>query len=606
MHNIFQLSLFVLLAYPLHQGQASDFTEQAHSRVRFVSETKNLVRGTNWLGLFIQLDPKWHTYWQNPGDSASAPHFEFGLPRGISLTSIHFPTPKRIPFGPLQSFGYEDEVLLLFEIEVSQISNPTALIKLDVEWLVCKEECVPGVYTFKMERQVGGARRASDFAPAFARFRSELPLRISRKGEISLINNQVLVSWPKDLNLEVRDALPFTNQLVTNAPPNISKNQLSFVPVSSRANKISGPFDQSFLLLTEGRAKILPATGQGPDLLKMILFAFIGGLILNLMPCVFPVLTLKIFTVIEAQQHFRQRMRSNGAYLLGILLSFWILSTALIGFRSMGQNLGWGFHLQSPLFVSLLIALFAVLGLSFLGFVPLNFSRLVNLSGRIKAQSQILDSFLTGVLAVVVASPCTAPLMGAAIGFALTQSTWTILTIFTALGVGLAFPYLLLCLLPNSLNFLPRPGPWMDRFKKLMALPMFGTVIWLSWVLSLQLSSSVEIKGDWEAFTPQKFDAKIQNQKPLFVNFTAAWCITCQVNEKLVFQSQQVVGFFRKNEIQLMKVDWTKKDNEIGQILKKYNRAGVPLYLFFPPGRKNPIILPEILTVDLLISNLSQ
>jgi thiol:disulfide interchange protein DsbD len=392
-----------------------------------------------------------------------------------------------------------------------------------------------------------------------------------------------------------------------------------------------------------------PDTSNGPDLnvWSAIGLAFLGGLILNLMPCVFPVLFLKGLSLVHSSNEERGRQRAHGlVYTAGIVVSFWVIVAALLILRAGGRELGWGFQLQSPGFVAVLASLVFFLGLSLAGQFEIGLS-LTSAGGELAQKPGLTGSFFTGVLATVVATPCMAPLMGAAVGFALAQPAWVTFLVFTALGLGLALPYLLLTMQPQWTSVLPKPGAWMEVLKQAVSIPLFGTAIWLVWVygqlyspegvdrtvwllsgflvlatagwalgkwpakwgsgiaavvliavaLALPLHKPTVDTLVWQPYTEANFAAARATGKPVFIDFTAAWCLSCQVNERAVLKSKDVEKALRKNQMQLLKADWTQYDPAITRELAAVGRSGVPTYVIYPPGTvSNPDVLPELLT----------
>ncbi len=333
-----------------------------------------------------------------------------------------------------------------------------------------------------------------------------------------------------------------------------------------------------------------------PFFLKASLFAFLGGIILNFMPCVLPVLSIKFIGFVETP---RETLRRHGLlYGLGVVLSFLLLAGLLIFLRASGEKLGWGFQLQSPIFVGFMAALFLFLGLNLWGLfeVGTSFTRLGGLLGG----KSPANAFFSGALAVLVATPCTAPFMGSALGFALTQPAGVSLAIFSSMGVGMAGPYVLLSFFPAALRWIPKPGPWMGTLKKGLSLLFFATCLWLLWVLVLQLKPARET-----SFSPAKVEAFLAEGKSVFVDFTAAWCITCQVNERTTLSTEKVKKALADNRVEFLVADWTNRDPVISQTLELFGRNGVPLYVLYAPGRE-PVILPTILTPDIVIDALNQ
>lgn len=603
------LAFFILL-FASALAWADDSTFQAHSKATFKSEFETLVPGSNWLGLYLELEDEWHSYWRNPGDSASAPIFDWTLPEGVKLEKVHFPRPERIPFGPLQSIGYNKEALYLFEVKVSPEAVGQELdLVLDAEWVNCKVECVPGIFKFQITRKVVAKRgpQAGGEKELFRDFKLTLPKTKVLSAVLREDGEFYRLEFPDKILKKYKDLFPFHNGKVNNKPPVIFTETILKLQKSGITN--SKEITDKFLLVTDrGRSYVVDARTPDPSFWLMLAFAFFGGLILNLMPCVFPVLTLKVYSLSSSRGASRAKaVLSQFAYAFGVLTSFWVLAGFIVVLRFTGSNLGWGFQLQSPVFVGLMAALFTVMALSFLGWVRLpGLDRLSGAGQGLASQSGFVGSFFTGVLAVIVASPCTAPFMGAAMGYALSQSPFVVFSIFTGLGFGLAFPFLAIAILPESLVWLPKPGAWMETFKKAMAVPLLATAAWLVWVLGLQLGMLAPDTGDrYTVFSEEKVEKELAAGRPVFVNFTAAWCISCQVNEQVVFSKDRVQEFLNQHNVAQLKADWTEKDDEIGAVLKKYGRAGVPLYLFFPEKGSKPELLPEILTEEAFLNRLS-
>lgn len=596
-------------------------TSQAHSTVSFISDHKVFYKGESYyIGLYIKLEPEWHTYWLNPGDSASASIFKFNSIPSVEIGDPIYPAPERFEVGPFYSFGYANEVLIQFPVKIyKRYNKPHITIQLNAEWLVCKEECIPGFYDFSMtlptpppmlvkdeaERKMILEATESPAAPLF------------KKSQSSWANTKVPSSYETSANFlnlsfdkkyEVIDIFPFPNVALSNKP---------FERVSP-----TGPDQQSFKFTLEDKStsqkdfykflvvykddkgviKSFHTTARAPSqILLMILFGFLGGLILNLMPCVFPVLMLKVFQVLNSKE--KEPLKSALSYTFGVLATFWFLALIILILQAGGQLVGWGFQLQSPIFIGFLILLFILMALYFLDLIRVPYLKTSQTGEKLSRRQDAIGAFFTGVLAVIVASPCTAPFMGASMGYALTRSSLEVFLIFTSLGLGLSFPFLILAVFPKALSFLPQPGQWMVYLKKFMALPLLLTAIWLIWVLVKVLTPVQVDDGFWQSYSLEKVES-LSSKQPVFVNFTAAWCISCQVNEKVAFQNQEVQKFIKDNNIAMLKADWTKKNPDIAKILRSYNRAGVPLYLFFMPNKTKPETLPEVLTPNILIENL--
>ena len=667
------------------------------------------------IGLRLKMDAHWHTYWQNPGDSGMPTTIQWKLPAGFKAGQIQWPLPQRLPIPPLMNYGYEGEIVLPVELSVPKdwpagLPGQPARIAARADWLVCKDVCIPGGADLEITLPVINANPAPDakWAALFERSLAAVP-RESIKGASATTNDGMIELTLPGVKAPALDKLYVFSAiegLVEHAAPQSAKVSgdgitISF-PVSNQLSasepRIAGVVtgvDAKPLLFeapmtgklvpgkeTTGASVLLkPATQSGADSLSLglaLVFAFIGGLILNLMPCVFPVLSLKILgfagsgasrSTMSATPHatsspplrLRSVMRTQGiAFAVGVIASFVALAAALLALRSAGEAVGWGFQLQSPLVVTLLALLFYIIGLNLSG--VFEFGNL--LPGGLAAKSlkhPVADALFSGVLAALVASPCTAPFMGAALGFALTQSTFAALIVFAVMGAGMALPYVLLSFFPAWLKRLPRPGPWLETFKQVMAFPMYATVVWLAWVLLVQVgvdgivwfggalvlvrfgawllgksrsgigrtaalaaiivalyvanppaptvfgddtkSNSAAAATVWNAYSKTRIAELNAAGKPVFVDFTAAWCVTCQVNKKVVLETQTVRDAFAAKNLNLMRADWTRRDAAITAALAEFGRSGVPVYALYAPG-KAPVLLPEILTERIVLDAL--
>jgi len=652
-----------------------------------------------WLGLAITHKPHWHTYWKNPGDSGLPTNLTWELPAGVTAGEIQWPAPQRLPVGPLVNYGYEDRVLLAVPLTLGADFKATALkVKLHADWLVCREVCIPesGDFSLSLPTAAATAGDAALFEQARAAQPQALAGQVAAKlegGNKTLVLNidglpaawrgRELQAFPEEAGVFDHAAAP-TQQwqgerlqlaLPVSEQRSESPTQLHVVlrPAGEPAVRVGYALAGAWPA-TAGAAPapalqpVTPATAPADaSLLLSLLLAFAGGLLLNLMPCVFPVLSLK---VLGFAQHGQQRgalLAGGLAYTAGVVLSFLALAGLLLSLRAGGAQLGWGFQLQSPLFVAGLALLFGVLGLNLLGVFEIRAVLPGNLAG-VRVANPVLDNALTGVLAVAVASPCTAPFMGAALGAALTLPTWAALAVFGALGLGMAAPYLAASLWPGLARVLPRPGAWMRHFKILMAFPMFATVIWLLWVLGLQVgvdgaiallglllalafaawvfgahdmkargrallgglallvlagtawwawpalhepapAAATAVGGEhgegWQPWSADKVAAAQAEGRTVLVDFTAAWCVTCQFNKRGTLADAQLVADMAAKNVVLLRADWTRRDAAISQELGRLGRSGVPVYAVYKPGAAAPQLLPEILSVALLREALS-
>jgi thiol:disulfide interchange protein len=651
-----------------------------------VSETVSIQPGRPLtVALWLKLEPHWHVYWKNPGDSGLAPTLQWKLPEGFKAGEILWPVPQRIEVPPLVSFGYEDEVLLPVVIEVSPNIKPGARVTLaaKVDWLVCRETCIPGSADLQLTLPVAADVPKGD--PAWGNRIEAVRKALPKAGETlaeARVEGDSLVLSVGMLSAEGSDPGPSANLFffpdgegwIKNAEPQRWTKERKFWQGRIALDKNNAPPRQIQGILVRGtdaweiKTVLTDAGGaasaSAPRPLGFGLalgFAFVGGLILNLMPCVLPVLSLKIFSLVQQAGGDRRASFEHGlVFTAGVLASFLALAGLLLALRAGGQQLGWGFQLQSPLFVFLLAALLFAFSLNLFGVFEVGAS-LISLAGATPQKNPWLDSFLSGVLATVVATPCTAPFMGSALGFALTQPPVFSLLIFAALGMGMAAPYLLLSARPDWLKFLPKPGAWMDTFKKLLGFPMLLTVVWLLWVLGVQrgadamalLLSVLVVLGlglwlygkqhfvvaavlvlaslgfgwvkidalppvsaggavqeadgfQWEVFDEKRVAELRAAGTPVFIDFTAAWCLSCQVNHRVAF-TEDVRREFKTRGVVAMKADWTNRDERITRALASFGRSGVPFYVLY--GRnpaEPPHILPEVLTSGIVLNALDK
>jgi len=691
----------LLLAPALAAAQAGDVVQTAEVKAQLVAHAPEGVAPGKplWLGLLLRHAPRWHTYWKNPGDSGLPTTLAWKLPGGVSAGAIDWPAPQRLPIGPLVNYGYEGTVLLPVAATVTPAFTGAQLdVGLAAEWLVCKEVCIPQSGEFRLA--IPASASTAMHGDAFARAREQTPQTVDARtqAEVSpqalslgvqglpaalqgkslqvfaadagVIDHAARIEqrWDGDkLALRVplspqRSEAPAALQMVL-VPPAGRAVELRFAvagwpPIGATA-PAAAP-DSAPAVARDAAAQATP-TASVASLGLSLVFAFIGGLLLNLMPCVFPVLSLKVIGFARHAEAPHLRIAGGLAYTAGVVLSFVALASLMLALRAAGDGLGWGFQLQSPPFVAALALLFGLIGFNLLGL----FQFAGVLPGRIAAlrsRHPVVDHGLTGVLAVAVASPCTAPFMGAALGAALTLPTAQALVVFVALGLGMAAPYLAACLWPGLARALPRPGAWMDRFKTAMAVPMFATVVWLVWVLGQQVgidgaaallallvalafalwvfasfgtrrwggaarigaaalvcaaavwswpalqahdetasataSAPPMVAGAWQPWSAESFARVRAEGKPVFVDFTAAWCVTCQMNKRVTLRSAAVMDAFRERQVVLMRADWTRRDPAITEALRALGRSGVPVYALYAPQAGDPQLLSEILTVS--------
>jgi thiol:disulfide interchange protein len=687
---------------------ASASADLPHVHVQLIEPDAQFHPGANNVGLYFKLESGWHVYWKNPGDAGEPPHMKWTLTQGTSAGPLEYPIPKRLPLGPLMDFGYEDEVLFPFQVNVATGAAGSAVLHAKVDWLVCRGSCIPEKTELEITRPIGaGSGTVQPDAEIWSRLGDRLPAPIPTNLKIGFV--PTASGFRMTVNTGQRETeasfFPATPDILSNPAPQTATPTANGLTLDLKKDETltSNPKELAGLLqLSGGRAyeliaqagspkapKAVPAASNpatttanaaspaspansagsahanSPGLFEAAGLAFLGGLILNLMPCVFPVLFIKGLSLVQSGNEERHTLRTHGfVYAAGILVSFWVLVGVLLGLRSAGAHLGWGFQFQSPVFLSLMAALLFFLGLSLAGQFEIGLT-LTSAGGSLAAKRGYTGSFFTGVLAVIVATPCTAPFMGVALGYALAQTAVVTFAVFTALALGLAAPYVALTLQPAWTRILPRPGAWMEVLKQAVSVPIFGTVIWLAWVLAnaygaavlgallccfLLLAIAGWFLGRWPAkrwatviagvivlsvigivaaapgklgvasptgtatnsetgWQPWSAEAvqKYQSQgRPVFVDFTASWCLSCQVNERVALTRPEVMKAFADAHVVLLRADWTRYDDSITRALNSFGRSGVPTYALYVPGEAQPRLLPEVLTPGIVTDALAQ
>ena len=703
--------LFTLLVAGPAFGQAVVTTDNV--RAELISEAATVKPGEPfWVALRQTMKPHWHTYWKNPGDAGQATDIKWTLPAGATAEAIVWPVPAVIDVGGVINYGFSDEAMLL--VRITPPAGPaTGTLRLEAaaEWLVCNDVCIPEEGKFALDLPVGPAAKPATAATLalFDKARRQVPTDSpwpARFGVAKAAGDKTgdptLIVEAKGLKPEtVRDVYFFPAEwgFVAHSPKHAAVVTAEGIRVPLKKGDAKAAVPQTLagvLVLTEKTAdgnqrqafnvsaKFDPAFVPAPmplaalatdeqlTLFEALLFALVGGLILNLMPCVFPVLAMKAAAFARLAGTAPGEIRRDGlAYTAGVLASFGAMAAIVLAIRASVGEVSWGFQFQSPVFSLLVAYLFFTVGL--------NLSGLFEISGRFTGMGQGLvgrggttGAFFTGVLAVIVATPCTAPFMAAALGFALSQPGPKTVAVLLAMGLGLALPYLVLSLTSALQRRLPRPGLWMDRLRQLLAFPMYASAIWMVWVLvqqtgadgvlyalggmvligfaiwllrfgpaetlagwlrrgtaiasiALALAAVVKIEegsatassspsggastgvsfDGWERFSRARMTEAVAAGKPVFVDFTAAWCITCLVNERVALETPATRRAFEQTGTVKLKGDWTNRDPEISALLKELGRAGVPLYLFWPPGADRPKILPQVLTEAAIVSELS-
>ena len=643
-------------------------------------------------GLLLKMAPGWHTYWQFPGDAGIPTEIKWNLPPGWKAGPIQWPIPLKLSEpGDIQIYGYHDEVLLMIALTPPpKIAESSVKLAGAADWLVCEKICIPGSANVQLDLPVGGQATPAN-ADLFAKYRNRLPRSLPPGADSALhwsrqSNAFRLTITDKSLAQQSSvDFFPLPDASTVTGHPRreqTTDNSLVFViPFESAAASVQSldglivAGDHAFSLgsnvsVSAGRAGKIAAPASAPDgLLKLLLFGFLGGFILNLMPCVLPVISLKIFGFIQHAGDSRARIFGNGlAFTAGIFAWFLGLALLMIALKSAGHEITWAFQFTNPYFVVAMSAVVLVFALNLFGVfeITLPAAATTGLLGW-SAREGYAGSFFQGVFATILATPCTAPYLGTALGFAFAQSAAIILLMFVAIAAGMSAPYLLLSAQPAWLRFVPRPGPWMVRVKQFMGFLLLATLLFLLWVIGvargidaaiwvsaflLALSIACWMKGsfsvptasraqrslvlvlmivlvlgsgfyfigqkfraaktasrlttgDWIAFSPERLQTELAAGRTVFVDFTAAWCITCKFNEASVLESAAVKSAFERYDVVKMKADWTTADPVITKTLKQFGRVGVPLYVLYPAATPNqPIVLPELLTQALVLNHL--
>ena len=581
------------------------------------------------LGLHLQAQPGWYTYWQYPGDAGIPTRIDWALPSGFNAGLIQWPLPSRISEpGDIVTYSYPGDVLLPVEIQTPADLKPGQSIEVraHASWLVCKEICVPGKADVALTLPVVTANHPANLE-LFRKTRSLLPRTgsppftpsWSRQGQTLVLDLQGLPTGtfidffpiPGDVqighpNVGAQSArIPLLDPKA--APDAIDglvvlykgrqADQGMSIPPQNEPTEI-------WQLSSTGAASPAPLHPSSfllqPSLLHWLLLGFLGGLILNVMPCVLPVIALKIFGFIRQAGESPRRILALGfTFVAGIFAWFLFLAGLIVSFKAAGHQLNWAFQFQHPAFVAVMVVILLLFSLNLLGVFE------IVLPGRVQArihdaagEEGYAGTFWHGVFATLMATPCTAPFLGPALGFALAQPAPTVFAMFGSIAAGMSAPYAILAVKPAWLRYLPKPGIWMVRVKQALGVLLLGTVLWLGWVLFEQFTNRPQ------PFPPQLARALAQ-EKIVFVDFTADWCVNCKVNERLVLDSDSVQDAFRQKHVILLKADWTSGDEDITALLRKFGRAGVPCYVVYPPHGQ-PIVLPEVITDEIVLRALDQ
>ena len=634
---------------------SAEIVDTGHARISLIKDHSDFVPGTSInIGLKVSMDKGWHTYWRNPGDSGGPIKIDWDLPNGFSISDIKWPLPEKIEYPPLMTYGYEDFVIYPMVLSIPA-DYADDYFEMDANILICADVCIPE--SGKISSNLLDIKSDSLIYEWLESIPSKsLPITTS------LNDNNLEISFTFEKEIKQIYFFPDENNSIDySSEQNFYKKDdgyfLSIKLFNDDFQNVSGVLDIDGTGYNVSNGAFEDFNEESLSLLTALIFALIGGLILNLMPCVFPVISLKVLSFVSMGGSSPMKIRNHAlVFTVGVIASFMMIAVTIVLLKQAGNFVGWGFQLQSPLIVGLLSLMMVFISLVLITDKSLgeSLTKLGNIGG---SKNGYYSSFLTGVLAVVVASPCTAPFMGAALGYALIQPSGETVPIFLSLSLGFSLPYLLLAVNPKLIDFLPKPGDWMVTLKEFFAFPMLATALWLLWVFSLQVNQILVIflligwlllalnfwifLKDYKTinkviflgisifsmiyFLPEtedieteqnliigsatewyegiEDDLKNENQ-PYFINFTAAWCITCQSNEITAFSKDGFKSLLEEKNIKYIKADWTNRNDAITRSLKKYGRSGVPFYVYWEPGFENPKILPAILTDQIIKNNL--
>ena len=634
---------------------SAEIVDTGHARISLIKDHSDFVPGTSInIGLKVSMDKGWHTYWRNPGDSGGPIEIDWNLPKGFSVSDIKWPLPEKIEYPPLMTYGYEDFVIYPMVLSIPADYSDD-YFEMNADILICADVCIPE--SGKISSNLLDIESDSLIYEWLESVPSKsLPITTSLNDN----NLEIKFTFEKEIK-EIYFFPDENNSIDYSSKQNFYKKDdgyfLSIKLFNDEFQNVSGVLDIDGTGYNVSNGTFEDFNEEGLSLITALIFALIGGLILNLMPCVFPVISLKVLSFVSMGGSSPRKIRNHAlVFTVGVIASFMLIALIIVLLKQAGNFVGWGFQLQSPLIVGLLSLVMVFISLVLItdNSFGESLTKLGNIGG---SENGYYSSFLTGVLAVVVASPCTAPFMGAALGYALIQPSGETVPIFLSLSLGFSLPYLLLAANPKLIDFLPKPGDWMVTLKEFFAFPMLATALWLLWVFSLQVNQILVIflligwlllalnfwifQKDYKTinkviflgisifsmiyFLPEteeieteqnliigsatewyegiEDDLRNKNQ-PYFINFTAAWCITCQSNEITAFSKDGFKSLLEEKNIEYIKADWTNRNDAITRSLKKYGRSGVPFYVYWEPGFENPKILPAILTDQIIKNNI--
>jgi thiol:disulfide interchange protein/DsbC/DsbD-like thiol-disulfide interchange protein len=689
--SIFLLWLPMWLATTAH-AQIYQGRQLVHADA--LANVSAIVPGEPFLvGVRLKMEPRWHTYWKYPGDAGIPTDIKWQLPEGWRVGDIQWPIPLKLEEpGDILIYGYHDEVLLIQQVTPPKnLTNASANLSAKVNWLVCEKICIPGDGTVNLSLPIAPANSPTNI-DLFARFQKQLPTPpaadFSASWKADTAGLVLRVSHPELRKFSSVEFFPSPPENVAVGHPRLASRENNVFSFDVPLDNANGKFKSLPGLLVFGSSNDAPdrsawdisvrheaaaAANEKSTLsviVRFLIFGFIGGFILNLMPCVLPVISLKIFGFVQQAGQSRARIfRSGLAFIAGIFVWFLGLALILVLIKSAGGQPVWAAQFTNPYFVLAMSAVVLVFALNLFGVFEINLPQWLS-RRAVVAESAHGDagSFFQGVFATVLATPCTAPFLGTALGFAFTQSAIVILAMFASIALGMSLPYFLLSAQPAWLKFLPKPGPWMLRVKQLMGFLLIATLLFLLSVLGAQrgvaaliwtgafllvlslvcwlkgaflipaasgrtraivlllmllllfgsgwyfigekfqttsvTASPTASAGDWEKFTPERLASELQQRHPVFIDFTAEWCITCKFNESTVLETGAVRAAFSEHQIVKLKADWTNGDPAITKLLKQFGRPGVPLYVLYPGGTAQPYVFPELLTKNIVLEKL--
>ena len=634
---------------------SAEIVDTGHARISLIKDHSDFVPGTSInIGLKVSMDKGWHTYWRNPGDSGGPIEIDWNLPKGFSISDIKWPLPEKIEYPPLMTYGYEDFVIYPMVLSIPADYSDD-YFEMNADILICADVCIPE------SGKISSNLLDIESDSLIYEWLESVPSK-SLPITTSLNDNNLEIKFTFEREIKEIYFFPDENNSIDySSKQNFYKKDdgyfLSIKLFNDEFQNVSGVLDIDGTGYNVSNGKFEDFNEEGLSLITALIFALIGGLILNLMPCVFPVISLKVLSFVSMGGSSPRKIRNHAlVFTVGVIASFMLIALTIVLLKQAGNFVGWGFQLQSPLIVGLLSLVMVFISLVLItdNSFGESLTKLGNIGG---SENGYYSSFLTGVLAVVVASPCTAPFMGAALGYALIQPSGETVPIFLSLSLGFSLPYLLLAANPKLIDFLPKPGDWMVTLKEFFAFPMLATALWLLWVFSLQVNQILVIflligwlllalnfwifQKDYKTinkviflgisifsmiyFLPETEDIETEQNliigsatewyegieddlrnknQPYFINFTAAWCITCQTNEITAFSKDGFKSLLEEKNIEYIKADWTNRNDAITRSLKKYGRSGVPFYVYWEPGFENPKILPAILTDQIIKNNL--